>query len=235
MKSWFFAGVVGLVVLISQNSFAGPIGWQYITESEFNAIVGDSANTVAFRGQMRVGDGNGSNYEVSLDEGGSPISYDSDFTWNLDGGPNAVQLVYSSGNGNLNLGVNSSIGSPTSLTVSPGEWYNTILISIAEGYPGDLTITGASVDGTSVGPLSTSSAAGYSYSAMMVTLPDNAEGDIQDLLFAGNLNASPLVGIGADDFRGTIYGMQVVPEPGSWALFLSALPILLFSLRRMSF
>jgi hypothetical protein len=180
----------------------------------FDAIVSNPSNTIVAKAKMRAGGTNPGEPEVSMGEGNTLTEHDTDFAWALDGNPNAVQLTYDSSIGSLDLTVNSGIGEPAHVGVTPGEWFNAVLLSGAFGFPGSMTLADAEANGQGFGPWHHSqSSGGYGYlGGIQISLPENTETNMGDFLLIGNWTINPLVPIAGDDFRGEIYFMQVPPE-----------------------
>jgi len=194
-----FAMFVAIFLIV--EGVEAQVTESFSDRASFDAAI--SEHKIVETAFMRAGDGANSGIELYL--GGDE---DDDFSWDFDGS-NAISLTYDDA-ANYNLSVVPVFGTSGSVTAPRGtDWFDSMFISVNRvgGFFFNFNLSDVTINGTSVGDMSTPAG---TFNGMWFDLDGYTEYNQPEF----NLTASlDMFGSGDDDdFRVTVYFVQMVPK-----------------------
>lgn len=198
-----------------------------LTTAEKSAILADPNNEIVATAALQIEvpwDINVGPGVVALDSPADPGDDPATVAWqrNNDHGFN---LVYD-GAGNFELTITPPSASPISVSVAPTTWFNQLLFTIRSNSPTTLDLSG-NIDGTDFRDLQATPGV---TDGLRFDFPSSTASDVAEFAISGVFTPSTgAPGFSNGNFSGefTLVKNATVPEPGSAALILPALLLLL--------
>ncbi len=179
--------MVSVVLLLSSGIIqASPIIIQDFNDQvEWDNTVSNSGSTLVATSISRAG--GSSSYELGTGNGNF-ISDTANFSWIINGN-NSFELTYDFlGNGNVETSVTPSGSPQSSVSTSPGNWFNRIFLSISAG-PASLKFSGGDINGQGFSLFAPISPSG-SWDGVSFLFPNNNTDNVDPFTLTGTIELS---------------------------------------------